>query len=203
VLQVGGDVGKLAFDLGQLRAQFLGHRQTAQGHDAVGFQFQHTLRDTARAGFTGLRGRNHQHALEPVVAQAEVGNDHGMAVVAHDGRGHGLVAKPFLGLGQPGCGVRQITVHHGQLDGAEGSARHARQPLLWQHQVGQQFRVAAAQHGVCWQRLHQGVTGELGVAFPLQGVAGQAQTQKVALQLLQGQPFLPGQAAQVFPFLLA
>jgi len=55
--------------------------------------------------------------------------------------------------------------------------------------------------GMRGQWLHDGVTGEFGVTFPFDGVTVAAQSQKIALQLLQAKVTVPRQTLQQGPLL--
>ena len=201
VVERGGDVGQLAFGLSQFGAHFFGDRQAPQGHEAVGFQLQQALRNAASAAVAGARRRHHQDAFKTTVAQLKVGSHHGVRRVAHARGDHRVLAQPAARLFERLLRVAQIAVQHDQFDGRKRAPRNAGEPAVGQQQVRQQLRLLGTQARVGRQRLHQRVTGEFGVALPLEGVAGQAQAHKVALHVGQRQVGL--QAAQVFPFLLA
>ena len=94
-------------------------------------------------------------------------------------------------------------MHHGQLNRRHSAPGNAPQPGGAHHRVAEQFGFAGTQAGRLGQRLHDGITGEFGVALPLQGVTLKAQAQKITLQLGQQQVLLPRQLAQMLAFLFA
>ncbi len=57
--------------------------------------------------------------------------------------------------------------------------------------------------GIVRQGLHERVTGELGVALPLEGVVGKAQALEIARQVFEREALLAGELAQVLPLHLA
>ncbi len=94
-------------------------------------------------------------------------------------------------------------MNHGHLDGRHGMPGNAAQPVRRDDRVRQQLRVRGPQLCAGGQRLHDGVAGELGVPLPFDRVTLEAQTQEVAVQAVQRQFLLPGQAAQMVALLLA
>ena len=90
-------------------------------------------------------------------------------------------------------------MNHGHLDGRHGTPGNAAQPVRRDYRGRQQLGIRGPQLCVGGQRLHDGVTGELGVPLPFDPVTLKAQTQEVAVQADQRQLLLPGQATYTNP----
>ncbi len=178
--------------LRQLGRQVFGGGQAAQRHQAVGFHFQQALNDAARAGFGGVGRSQHQHALKTASAQAEIGQHHGMALVAHQRSRQRVLTQTGPKPLQQGLRLRQIGRQQGQFDGAKGAPRHLCQPALGQQALQLPLLAFKPASGLGLHGQHQRIARELAVALPLQGVAGQRQTQKIVLQVGQPELLLTG-----------
>ena len=132
----------------------------------------------------------------------ELGQGPGMPVAQLRGD-QGVPAKPGLRQAHERTLVRQIAGHHGQLDRSHRAPRNAAQPFRRHGRGRQQGRRLRAKPGRIGQGLHDHVAGELGVAFPLDGVVVKSQPQEVAVQLLRRQGLLPRQPAQMLALHLA
>jgi hypothetical protein len=161
-------------------SQVFGHRQSTQGHQAVGFQLQQALRDAAYAQLGRVGWRDDQQALEAAGTQAKVGH-HAGATDAQQ-RGHGLAPfDPRFPHGSHASDVIDITVNHRHHDGGHRATWNACQPRGCHHQGLDQRVIVAVNEGVVGQGLHDGVARELGVALPLERVTvGKAQALEVA-----------------------
>jgi len=111
-----------------------------------------------------------------------------------------VVAQPCTALLHGAFRVAGVTMQHRQLDGGHGLSGNATQPVSGQHETGQQFGVGVAQLRVLWQRLDDGVTGELTVPFPLNCVVAVAQAQKILTQVVESEVLVARQLLQVSQF---